>query len=899
MAANTGDSYGECEQDASDFSPLPKQMQQNSTDGETQQLIIEAQHRNQDFLDSGVGFSYNEATIFANDSKSPSAPSEPEAKLPPQRSPTSQSGAPATQEQRLLEGTVHQQPGGTVLAEVQRCLSEDQQAPETGENEAHNPAPMDIDASTTEGDNETVNDLEFPNFNPQQDASGLDIVMEEEPHVDAVILANPLHQSNTEELGAREVDSPDVVVAPTPVPADQNMPETYSSPEIVAIPSEDEEAVNIAEKMNPAHLPQFADLQVLSDEFKNPMEYPVDDANDCCMGVCSMRCKYNDTTYEPGYKYNRQKCFALWKGVKSVYQYWVDGFTPRCTLLLMFSKIFLFVVLSVVAVANFAMKARQGEYIVFDSINFACSFCGCIVSLVYTVFFCIRRRREVRIILRELCTCIALTFYKCCCCCTIRRLEKLKKRKESSGDREAAKNYVDTIKMFKPAQNCLQKSTACLGNASEIWLTIVDDLFLTTVFILSLYNFMGRREFNIFYGSTKQDHILGLVLLVLSALKLIFFVHGIRLFSITRNVRALDKKVEKDSKVMGLKLPNKCIRYCFSFPWRVVYHAFFSSVFQLYGIFALSWKIIQDSCSAVAAPSILMGNGTNGSHNASLISSGAPFTCNLHTMVNGFTIYNILYIVIAPTLLGHLSLFICNTPWLVEYMQTITMWTCLQIEYMTGVQTQTGDEDAGQGGLGKDNTERESDIGTEFCRLSEKDAYISPRLHLVRIFFGNLLCDRSAEDLGNLGANAERIRQAIYSSKNSDNKNSCDMLGQVMFYVPAAIIGALQVILFIVHLSFMGCCVNGDVYTILLPYVQCDIGSLFILFIIFFLLTSFPGPWIGLFWIFVVIGILITVAFLVALAVAIIAIVVALLALVVGLFVLATLCSGSGSESSD
>ena len=253
---------------------------------------------------------------------------------------------------------------------------------------------------------------------------------------------------------------------------------------------------------------------------------------------------------------------------------------------------------------------------------------------------------------------------------------------ERNVEHEAVKNYVDGIKMFKPPQDSYQKITTRLGNTSEVLLTIVDDVVLTVVFILSLYNFVGEQEFTIFYGFPELGRIFGFVILLLSALKLIVFVHGLRFLSVAVNVQALDKKVERDSEVVEVELPKNFIRYFLSFQARLVFHVLATSVFQLYGIFALSWKIIQDNCSMVEAPSTLVGNGNNGS-SMDPISAGAPFTCSSHPLVNGFTIYNILYIAIVPTLLGYTSFFVCNTPWLVEYMQTTTMWTYLQIEYTT------------------------------------------------------------------------------------------------------------------------------------------------------------------------------------------------------------------------
>ena len=887
-------------------------MAQNK-DCEAQQCIPGAQYRERGPVDSGFG-SFNEATIiadpevenddFGDDSEAPSVPSEPEAKLAPQQSTASLTSVSATQEQRLLEGTVHQQPGGTVLAEIHRLLSEDQPPTETGESELDVVMAVEVDASTTEEDgcSETVDKPEVYDLNLQQDGDSkqLKILMEEEPRAEAIILANPQHQSNTEELRAEVLDTPDAVVVPLPAD-DQHTPETVPSPETVATPSEYDKAVGIAEKMDPANWPQPADLQAFFEEVENPTKLP-DNEEGCCLG-CSIRCKRKGKTHEFGYKCTKAKCITLYNGAKSVFQYWKDGLTPRWKLVFMVVKIILYVLLSVVAVVKFGIKARRGDNIVFDSINFVCTLCGSIVSLAYAIVFCIRRRREVRIILCEMCTWIALAVYKCCCCCCkIRQLEELKMRREKhNAEHEAAEDYVDGIKAFRLPQNCYQKFTAILGNASEVLLTIADDVILTVVFILSLYNFMEKREFMIFYGSPKLGHIFGFVILVLSALKLIF-VHGLRFLSIAVNVRALDKKVETNSEVMEVELPNKFIRYFLSFQARLVFHVLATSVFQLYGIFALSWKIIQDSCSAVEAPSTLVGNGTNGSH-MDPISAGAPFTCSSHPLVNGFTIYNILYIAIVPTLLGYTSFFVCNTPWLVEYMQTITMWTYLQIEYVTGHRVREDTKVSGQGEVGRDGGQSGVSKGSgdaKLCRVSERDAYMSPVLQLVRIFCCHLLCDVSDEELCEVGANIERVRQAIKEQRNEDDEKfgtdlsrTFKMLGQVVFFMPAAIIGPLQVVLFIVHLSFLGCCFSSDMHAVFIS-VPTDIAAVFIPLIILFLLTSTPGPLMGFLWITVAFGIsvavVVVVAVVVAIALFIVAIVVTMFSGPLEFFLLCCIC---------
>ena len=957
MASDTGGSIGANERCASELLAVEEQIEQNIKDVEAFEaqrlVVVETEH---DEIDSSFERSEAESDDSGNDSKFPSAPSDAEAKLPPQRSTRSQSSGPATRKQELLQGTVHQQPGGTVLAEVHQPLSEDQPAPEneprvdastsdengseteTGvDTETHladdqetteavsspkavaNPSEYDkIDVSTAKEDGSATeeNNTDMPNFNPQLDGGSkqLDIVMKEEPNVDAVVLANPLHQSNTTELEAGELDSPVIVVAP---------------------PSNYDKAVSIAKRMDSKNWPQPPAIQWIVNEKMKPTKPPNDanadnDADEdncclqCCCWPCSIRCKCKGKPFELGYKCTKEDCKVLGRGIVNVFQYWTDGLTPRWKFLWMIAKIILYFALTVKTVAFFVIDYHQGENILFDCISFAFSCCGTLLSFFYTLHFCLQRRREFCFTIYEFCcafpkfcTRIALIFYKCCCCCTIKcqKKEKQKKTKENKiknkqkDKHEKAEEYVSKMLKFKPAQNGFEKFKALVGNTSEVLLTIVDDVIITAVFILSLYSFIGKQKFNLFYGSVRAGNFLSFLELGVSALYLIFFVHGLRFISIAVNVQALDKKIEMDSDDMKLKLPNKFIRYFLSFQSRLVFHVVASSAFQLYGIFALSWKIIQDSCSAVAAPSIPLGNGSNASYTSS-VSSGAPFTCNLHPMVNGFTIYNILYIAVVPTLLGYTSFFICNTPWLVEYMQTINMWTYFIKACTAGYRVRTKKENkvAGccvcfkncwQDEVGQDGGQDVVDKAagdTKLCKVSDKDAYISPMLQLIRLFGGDLLCDVTDDELREVGANAEREHQAIQVNHNRDAVKfetnfvlrTVTMLGQAMFFPPAVIIGVLQVILFIVHLSFMGCCINGDVHTVLSPSVLTDAAVVFVPLMFLFLLTSAPGPWMGLFWISVVVGIIAVVAALVASTVGIAALALLLCILVV--------CLGSSSS---
>ena len=134
--------------------------------------------------------------------------------------------------------------------------------------------------------------------------------------------------------------------------------------------------------------------------------------------------------------------------------------------------------------------------------------------------------------------------------------------------------------------------------------------------------------------------------------------------------------------------------------------------------------------------------------------------------------------------------------------------------------------------------------------------------------------DKLDEKLKAACRNAKHLRETVQNDYDQQSKKFgtstlsravMKSLNAVLF-PPAAIISVLQVTLFIVHLSFLGCstCFSSGVHAVLSSSLASDRAALYFPLIILFLLTSAPGPWMGLFWISVVVGIIATVAALVA-----------------------------------
>ena len=907
MAADTGDAWGIYELSASDFPSVSKQIKQNIRDlSNAERHILATQRSNVEA----------ESDDFGDDYKLPCTSSDAEVKVQSVSSVSDASAAGQQDTSSLVEDTVHKLPDE---AEVHQPFSEVHPASEAVENGPYPAIAMEVDGSISEeDDNETKKERDLI---PQpEDGSGeAASSMKQELYVEDAIPADPQHRYS-EELRSRALDTPvdpptdeqqataTEAVVSTEAVANHSEQNTANSASAIAdkrhgiadgfiagmhdtldiaielnpvdqdttATSRHSEAVNIATKINPANWPLHADVQVTVEEIMKPTKLP-DDTNNCSLG-CPDTCK--DKARDLCYTCDKRKGIVLRRGAKSVLQWWTGGLTTLWQLLCLMVRLLLYGFLVVVVFTKFLISGLQGEYVAFEALGFVLSLFGFLASLFCAVVFYMRHGREVLIMMHKAGTCVALAAYsKSRCCKKVTHLQRLKTRdnEERHCRNKAAEKYVivKEAETFKPPKNCCEKFKAFIGISFEIWLTIFDDLILTVVFILSLYSFLGKQEFTLFHGSVNASYLFGFFSLMLSALSHIFITHGLRFVNVLVNVRALDKEVEKDSDDMKLKLPNKFIRYFLSFQSRLVFHMVASSAFQLYGIFALSWKIIQDSCSAVAAPSIPMDNEDWSC--TSLVSS-APFTCNLHPMVNGFTIYNILYIAIAPMLLGYTSFFISNTPWLVEYLQIITMWTYLRIEYMTSVRTREGDEDGGEG---------------EDFRDGRDSGQISPRMQLLKIFCGNLLPpdDELDEKLKAACRNAKHLRETVQNDYDQQSKKFgtntlsrtvMKSLNAVLF-PPAAIISVLQVTLFIVHLSFLGCstCFSSGVHAVLSSSLASDREALYFPLIILFLLTSAPGPWMGLFWISVVVGIIATVAALVASVVAIVAVVVVVVVLII------------------
>ena len=821
--------------------------------------------------DSGLGL-HSEATIFTNPNAEcehyelPTAQDDVEVKPTVQQRTKRASDASDMKQQHnrhLLEGTINRPPGGTLIAQAMELHSGKKAATEAEEKEPYTTDAMRIDTPILEAADCGSDEKEAnsPNLKQQQeDSSGqVSTAIEEESHVEepqgeephvketnveAIIHADPQFHSNTEEdLKVEAVDATEEVVVLIPAD-DQKTIESVPSHEAEAVPSEHDEIIALVKKMNPADRPQPASIQATFEEVKKPTRLPDDEEN--CSASCAIPCKGKKC--ELGYTCTERKCFAVRTGTMSALHWWTDGLTPRWKLLYMFAKIFLYAALSGVKIAIITIDIVQGEHVVFDAITLGLVVIGCLVSLVHAIVFCIRRRREVWSTICETLTYIVLKVYKYCCCCPISCMEKLKEREEEKDhEHEAAEKYAENEEKFKPPQNRCQKFTAIIGNTSEVLLTIVDDVILTVTIILSLYSFMGKQKFTVFFGALTAGNILSFLALIASALNLIVIAHVVRFISVAKNVGSLDKRVVRDCKDMELEPPNMFIRYFLSFQARLVYHVLVSSTFQIYCIFALSWKIIQDGCT-VELPSILVGNGSNSSNISPLL--GVPFTCNIPTIVNGFTIYNILYIALAPTLLGYTSFFLCNAPWFTEYMQTITMWTFLQIEYMTGFRVRKDEHD------GKEDRRRIEDSG--------KAAYISAPTRLLKLFCSDLLCDVTDEELQGAGKNAAEVRKIIQKDYDTD----ADKFGKYVifraltklrlahFHPPAAIVSVLQLVLFIAHVVFMGCgtseCFSSDLRAVFSPHAYNDFVYLCFPMLILFMMTSLPGPWIGIFWLVVI-----------------------------------------------
>ena len=543
-----------------------------------------------------------------------------------------------------------------------------------------------------------------------------------------------------------------------------------------------------------------------------------DDENQCSDVCCSPA---NSNTCKPACKFSfrisKLQKLAVRQGIWRLINFWTDGLSFSWRLAFVLLKIFIYLCLLIFTVGSFIYNATERRSVIpFDIISFILVVIGKVVTVTHAFLFIFRHQRDIRLCCTRLC-------HPICGRCRRRHVNPDEAEEDQRGLDEA-ETYVMHMeqKLNRQKGKCAQFRVV-IGNFSELLLTIVNDVLGTVVFIMSLYSFVGGQHYALFYGDLHWSHFFVFGYLVFSTILLLFATHAFRVFTVGKNIYRLDKKVDGNTRHLELPIPNTFCKVMLSFQWRLVAHVALSSVFQLYAVFALSWKIIQDNCSPVSHP---VPTASSSSGNGTVL----PFVCDIPQFANGYTIYNILYIAIAPTVLGLVTFFVSNAPSFVEYMQLVATSSYRQMERLI----------------------TEEHDGVEGC---------SPITELVKGFCSDLDCSFSIPALNSVEQRARTSVQNLIVELNRDASGSDNYfirnvykLFDATFFLPAFLVGTLHLGLFLIHICFMTCTAKGcfDTVSIFSIFQHHDANrellGVVIPLAILFLLASFPGPWISLFW---------------------------------------------------
>ena len=581
---------------------------------------------------------------------------------------------------------------------------------------------------------------------------------------------------------------------------------------------EEAEKAEIAANVANCDRPSIDDIACIVQERQHPT-YRYNDENRCLDVCCSPA---DSTSCKPACKYSfritKLQELAVRKGMLRFIQFWNDGITPPWKFALVLLKIFIYLWLLIFALGSFVYHVTERRSIIpFDVISSILVVIGKIVAVTHAFVIICRHHHDIRLCCTRLC-------HPICGRCRRRHVNPDEVEEDQDGLDEAATYVMHMEQKLNRQKGNFALYKVVIGNFSEVLLTIADDAIGTVVIILSFYSFVGGQHFALFYGNLHWSRFFVFGRLVFSSI-LLLVTHSHRIFTVGKNIYRLDKKVDHNVRYLNLPLPNTFCKVLFSFQWRLVAHIALSSVFQLYAVSALLWKIIQDNCSPVSHP---VPTASSSSGNGTVL----PFLCDIPHFANGYTIYNILYIVVVPTLLGHITYFVCNAPSFVEYMQIVAIGSYRQMEKLI--------------------TEEHGANGVEGR---------SPIIELVKVFCSDLDCSFSIQALRDVEERARShvcdITRQLNADAHRDNGyfiRAIRKLFDSAFFLPSFLVGTLHLGLFLIHICFMTCTVNTcfdtvNIFSIIQHNAASELLGVIVTLATLFLLTSFPGPWISLFWI--------------------------------------------------
>ena len=569
-----------------------------------------------------------------------------------------------------------------------------------------------------------------------------------------------------------------------------------------------------------------------------------------CNGSCSCNCGKSSRKCVIGYQFNKIKVASLKEGLTTAAIQWDDKKNPNITLIV---KALMLLFYSIILVINFLIfsskiyKSVQNSQILFDVISTFLSFVGTMVSLISLLVFFGRRCEETiqcwdRLLgcVKALCTRdrIRLT---CCgkdCICCKKCTKKCKGETDPQKDRKKGSRCCGCCSRGKWA--------AIAGNFSEMFLTVLDESITTVIIVLSLYTFIGRQQYRVFYIVTEWTEVTDIIRIIGSLL--IFLASHIKRVSyIAMNIHKFDKAI---AMLPEEKLKRNCCQRFFGFQGRLVVHAFLLSLLQVYCMLALAWKIIRDHCiSEEEARNTIETTVINGTaYNLTLPTAygfGPLRECSVPSLqpatVNSYTIYNIVYVTVLLPILSYLLLFVSNIPFFVEYCQLLHASGMYKFERAV------------------EESEKEE---------VERGVTPYPFLEILAAFIN--VCNQKYKFTGeDLKRKKDEIRlkrvkvqkdiiYGLYKDMKAKNNAICTS-------IPTVILGVIHLVLFYFHIGFLTCRYSPqfgvncffafDTFSIFTQSLSTDVMVLVVLPVILICWIGFPGPLVTMMWIGIIVGI--------------------------------------------
>jgi hypothetical protein len=694
---------------------------------------------------------------------------------------------------------------------------------------------------------------------------------------EGLVIANPVAQAMEEDVVDQEEKCEK---------EDTSSPPSYSATAEPPSPEEVEATINDVGS-HEVHL--F--WQIIGKDEEIPKgEYGYDCSCSCscikCCGTCVM-----------GYKVNKIKGESVRRGPTMAATQWEERKHPKLGLLIKCFVLLIKVALFILSICKFGSRiyqtAQRGQ-ILFDVVSAFVLLIGSGLSTLFLIVFIGRRYDDLTtgwkcccLCMKDVCTAehIKLTCFKCCectCCGRCNRREIADTVEDRMKGSRCCGLCSTTLQRLSGLQTKRGRTCTIIGNFSEMILTVVNQIIATMILILKLYAFFGEEKYRTFYGVTEYSEVTDLIIVFL-ALILFLESHIERVVTIALNIHKFDKDI---SNVPEEKFKKNCCVRAFSFQWRLVIHSIFLSLLQILCLFALAWKIIRDHCyspqeflsassSMSSTNQIVPGTGNVGPGVISPTSSYVPTqsptgiygqltNCSLPSLephtVNGYTVYNIIYISIILPLMSYLVLFVSNAAFFVEYSQLLHVSGLHKFEKAV-----------------EESKEKEIEEGVPSHHLWE-----------VLLLFFNVLRPNdkiSKEELDRKKDQITAIRAKIQDDIiNGDYANFGKKFEATLTFIPAIIVGFFHVALFFVHIGFLTCrysaesgvtCASSlDMFSVFSPSnVAVEEIALIVVLIALFFLTGFPGPVLTVLWIGVFLAVVAIVSMLVASVVFVIALI--------------------------